>query len=110
MQKPTMQTQEAYDYNECTKYIEEKYGIDTRDFAGRFNKKDGKLSFDKTKPYEDFWHFILDNTDINNGSYFYLSEDWAEDFDDDDFRKIIMHYYMEEFGEGYGEIYFWVAW
>ena len=36
MKKPKPRTQTYLDYNECCDYIEQKYGYDTRDFAGKY--------------------------------------------------------------------------
>lgn len=107
MNKPTPKTFKALDYNECERYIERKYNVDLRDYAGKF--KGGDLN-EKNTPYLDFWHWILDYNDIKRGSFFYM------DFYDAEQQELwiqeILVLFEKEFVE-YMEgtcIEFWVDW
>ena len=95
-------------YNECIEYLEDKYKFKSRDFAGAFNEPR-----DHSKPYLDFWHFILaEHEYISNGSFFVIYTDEVEHLSDDDFRRIIYNYFFEEFSDQVddGAIEFWVEW
>ena len=53
-----------YNYHEVIDYIEKKYNIKTRDYAGKFGK-DGNTN----NEYQDFWHWVLQGNEyITNGS------------------------------------------
>jgi len=61
-------------------------------------------------PYQDFWHWIVENNSINNGGYFQLSN---YDFEtcEEDFQKTILEYFLSEFGEGENRrVEFYVEW
>jgi hypothetical protein len=67
---------EYIDFNEVTKQVETVTGRQTRDWAGAFNPV-----WDKTKPYQDFWHKFLDLHDVHNGCEVYIDfEEMAEWF------------------------------
>ena len=76
--KPERQTTTHYEYNNIIQYIEEKYGIDSRDYYGSFNKKKaqpwtGEPTKDSRPPYADFWHWVLEhNSECSNGSYIWF--------------------------------------
>jgi hypothetical protein len=173
--KPKKHTIEYYDYHECRDYLQEKYGYNERDYAGRHKKKeeldhfrlyqkltgdiqpfdghypdcsgkgggktiwrDGKkipateeqyrADFDlihaqyrryqdwtlehpetPKPPYQDFWHFVVEQTELSNGSMFTMSDDWLEYAEG--WQKTILEYYLSEFGEGEErEIQFQVNW
>lgn len=101
MDKPTIETISYYDFNKCTRYIEEKYGINTRDYAGMF--KNGEVNCEVE--YQDFWHWIMDNKDIHNECFFELLE--HDKWNMNDWQKEILQLYIDEFGE---EIEFYVWW
>lgn len=85
MEKPTKQKREPiYNYNEVIEYIEKKYGIETRDYYGKF--KDGH---DNGKEYCDFWHFICDHCEIYNGCSAMLFWSQIEEEDTPKFVKEI---------------------
>jgi hypothetical protein len=40
-----------------------------------------------------------------------MSLDWVDEYDEDDFRRIIVNHYFDEFGKpGEDSIKFWVEW
>lgn len=107
MEKPVPQTQTALDYIQCRDYLEDKYDYKERDYG----KKHSTGTYNPDAPYLDFWHYVLHNADeISNGAYFHMFDDWADDLEDDDFRKIILKRYFDEFGNGEEIIRFWVEW
>jgi hypothetical protein len=82
-----------WDYHQVISYIENKYQIDTRDCAG-------KHTGNPDAEYQDFWHWICDRYDINNGSFFEL--DIADGLDYDGtypWVKDILTKLLDEFGE-----------
>lgn len=122
----------VYDYDEVIRFIESKYKIKVRDFAdssSHFNKWANKKGY-KGKdpagkdrgssqiwyaeykkdpegyavcpPYQDFWHWILDQVEVERGADIDL--DVAEWLDDEDvekpeFVKTILQYLKSEFGD-----------
>ena len=110
MNKPLKKSIPRYDYHECCNYLQDKYGYNERDYYGHF--KDGK--FNKDVEYCDFWHWFIAHSYVpTNGSVVIMYEEWGEGLSDDDWRKIIINHYLDEFGEGeFGNrsIEFWVEW
>lgn len=94
MDKPQPETVTQYDFMKCRTFVDEKYGIDQNDYAGRWKK--GQHNEDA--PYQDFWHFIVERGDVHNDSTFTMFESWGEDAED--WQKLILGYYMDEFGSG----------
>lgn len=107
--KPKPETQTALDFHDCRDYIEKKYKIQMRDYAGRF-----KPPVDEKKPYLDFWHWIIDRYQINNDSFFnlYVTEDQDEYHLVPDWVKEILALFHKEFGEyeTKGYLKMWVSW
>jgi hypothetical protein len=120
--KPTPKTFSLLDWEECTLYINETHGIDTRDFANAHAQygewcaannqvpdgssqtqfaeyqadiKAGKLV---ERPYQDFWHWLLDVADIHRGGMLELDEEMGEDAEP--WQKQILALYLAEFGKG----------
>lgn len=64
MNKPVKQTRTYYDYHQCQKYLQEKYGYDERDYFGRH-----KLGYS-----------VKEMTDYGSGAYgeneYYYSVGW----------------------------------
>jgi len=109
MNKPVKRVHEYYDYNECRNYLEEKYGYDERDYANKLTARGiGSKADDDSVPYQDFWHYICDCTDIYNGCDFTMYSDWMDDAED--WQKEILQHYFDEFGDENGEIEFNVLW
>jgi len=105
MNKPKKRTREYLDYNECAKWIENKYKVDLRNYAGK--KFTGKPD---DPPYQDFWHYIVDSGDVSNGCFFYLDLYYIDGCTD--WQKEILKMFKDEFEE-YIEgtcIEFWVDW
>lgn len=105
--KPKQSTTTHYDYHECSAFIDKKYGINQDDYAARFST--GRL--DEPKPYQCFWDFVCDKSNLRNDSLFTMSEWWGEDAEE--WQKSILGYYMDEFGTGKSgdrSITFWVSW
>ena len=62
MEKPGLIPRAAIDFLDATEWIEKKYEVNVRDYAGRWVGE-----FNKNKPYLDFWHYICDEANISNG-------------------------------------------
>lgn len=133
MTKPKPKTRATLDFSECTDFIENKYNIDTRDFArshhqfgewcaaigeapatcppdateeqikasqeqyGRFKADiaSGKIV---DRPYQDFWHWLIDNADVRRGGTLELDEEMGEGAEP--WQKEILGLYLKEFGTG----------
>ena len=109
MDKPKSEILIYYDYPECTAWIEEQYGIDVRDYAGRFHG-----DHDESKPYLDFWHWLCDHEDIQNGGYVTFSYEvlaWLKDNGDiPGWAEEIYTHYLAEFADIHGEVEFCTWW
>lgn len=88
----------AYEWNAVQEYIEAKYGVELRGYKRGVDGHDDK--------YRDFWHWILDKTEIGNGTFFYLPEDYG---DADWWVKEILGMILTEFPELATE-HMWVSW
>lgn len=110
MKKPVKKTMEYLDFNECQDWINYKYDIDIRDYAGKFKGK----KIDSSTPYQDFWHSVLKkNDEIGRGSFFWLDLNfWKNDERTPDWEKEILRMFEDEFKEYIdgGSIEFWVDW
>ncbi len=91
-----------YHYNEVTDYLEALHKKNFRDYASHF--------LDSKQPYQDFWHYLTDSTEIHNGCEFCLPDvsvlqdktvpAWV--------REILKHYY-DFLGRDFDEP-MWVEW
>jgi hypothetical protein len=105
MKKPNEKTRQYYDYHECQDYLQKKYGYDERNYAD--HKFTGKPD---DAPYQDFWHFVIEMTNLNNGTFIYMNNDWLESAKEP-WQKEIIEHYLSEFGKGKNrEVQFFVAW
>lgn len=109
MDKPVKHTRTFYDYNECCKFIEEKYGYDTRNFAGK------RWDIEDDTPYLDFWHHLCNGVEIHNGCYFYMDDEALDEEygAKEEWLKTIYGHFLDEFGEGEKgsrQIEFYVWW
>lgn len=95
MEKPQKHTRSIYNYSECNDYIEKKYGIKTRDYAGYFGEDFGKREVDP--PYQDFWHWIIISR--GEGDIIVLSEDLIEAGEEEFWYAKILKLFLNEFGE-----------
>lgn len=121
LKKPTPKPRKAlYDYSEVISYIERKYKIDTRDYAGRWKETDSVKR--EAIPYQDFWHWVVDHNEVHNGCDIVL--DSGQLFhelslckSDEDYKTFykycpkfvleIMKLIQDEFGD---EVECWVSW
>lgn len=116
LNKPIKRQHEShYDYHECIEYIEKKNGYETREYPKR-----------GSKPYLDFWHWVLENAEISNGCYFKINTEWLDSLKEEiiekggsfktDWRKRIVDDLLKEFGTPDNDqdelvtIRFWVEW
>jgi len=112
MDKPVKKTREAFDYHECRDYLQDKYQYSERDYAGHFGEpaqnspavaaapieKNESVAWDEERPpYWDFWHFVIDHTEMHNGTYITMSEEWLPMATD--WQKEIIQHYIDEFAE-----------
>lgn len=108
LQKPTKKTGEPYwDFYEVMHYLEELHGKDFRDYAGRHSGK----KFDDKVPYQDFWHFVIDQNEVSNGCWIHLP-DWdyyMNNEETESWRKEIMQYFKDFLGDDYDER-MWCEW
>jgi hypothetical protein len=86
----------AHDWNKVEEYIEKKYKVELRGYKPEVDSQ-----------YRDFWHWLLDKTEIHNGTFFYLPEDYEGDADW--WQKEIMEMILKEFPELATEK-IWVSW
>lgn len=130
--KPKVKVSEPhFDYHEVIDYIEDKYKISVRGYTPKKPLSEERKAaiikhYGTGSTYLDFWHYILDGSEIHNGSYFYMNllgdhqegkADDDGDWDgDDDYRpswvREIQKMIYDEFKDDleYGEMRCWVAW
>lgn len=102
------QSKPFWDYYEVAHYLEELHGKNFRDYANKFGKA---RSDDEVIPYQDFWHWIMDQNEVSNGSWIHLPE-WEyfmNNKDTEPWKKEIMQYFKEFLGDDYDER-LWVEW
>ena len=97
MKKPEPKKVEVLEWNECIKYLEEEYHFKHSDYAGKFTNWEENA--DKEIPYQDFWHFIIDCQEVNNGGTIYFDNSCLIDCKEE-WQKTIMEYILSEFGKG----------
>lgn len=108
--KPKKKTWHLFDYIECNLFIENKYEINTRDYAGKFTSSE-QTSGVSSAPYQDFWHFVLDKAPISNGCIMTMCEWWFDGAEV--WQREIGMMFLDEFGEGENgdrSIEFYVWW
>lgn len=71
-----------FEWSEVTKEVEKIAGKEVRNWA---EKSFDSLDPNHTKPYQDFWHELIDYTEIHNDCYLTL-----------DFLEMIEYYESEE--------------
>jgi hypothetical protein len=126
--KPKPKTRAVLDFTECTRYIEGKYNITTRDYCrshlqfGEWCASKGEKVIDSRsdikgaqtqyarfnaaiasgkvieRPYQDFWHFLCDTVNPSRGGTIELHEDLADG--QEPWVKEILSLYLKEFGSG----------
>lgn len=105
MEKPTFKSLKYLDFNECCEWVGNKLGKDLTNYAGKtYDQADNDI------PYYNFWHWILDNNEIHNGCFFWLSLVGSDD--DPEWVKEILRTFGEEFKDYIdgNDIKFWVEW
>lgn len=107
------------DYHACAHYIEKKYDVRLRNWSKKFYDNPNK----EDRPYQDFWHWIVENNPhLTNGSEirFCIKRDhfddklWCKPSEDKMWILDVLDLWDKEFGE-YVEDYeglleFWVEW
>lgn len=123
MDKPVKKVRTPiYDWNECMKYLREKYGVDERDYAGKFKRNAVGALRTNNRPYLDFWHWVVDQkSPVRGGEVWVGPEDVRElatrEVKEDEklpadlkgWRGRILGLLLEEFGEN-GEQTFLTDW
>lgn len=112
LKKPVKIAAEPYwNYFQVQHYLEEKYGIELRNYKPKKKPKEGQ-----PKTF-DFWSMLVDDYDIHNDTYVDLAiEEWLEVEDDYEHYgdgnplvlKEIAQLFLDEFGED--EMHCWVSW
>jgi len=110
MKKPKklLKRTEYYNYNSCVKYINKKYDIDIRDYAG----KPGGKGNTKTIHF-DFWHWILHHyiDSIQNPCELTLNIDkMIKLADEEDWVLEILALFEKEFFQNKREHIFLIEW
>lgn len=95
----------CYNYQECEDYIENKYKIKIRDYAGKWSKKSSINT-----PYQDYWHFILKKYDyIKNDSFFDMEICYMRE-NAEPWQNAITDIFEKEFANDGGIVEFFVSW
>lgn len=93
------------------KLLGKKYGWNYRDMAGRHGKN-GRAD----QPYQDVWHWLLDNdfSEISNGSIRSISNDCLTDAETPDYVKTVVKAIFDEVKDHPAldgdTVHFWVEW
>lgn len=103
--KPQKRVRSCYDYRECRDYLQQKYGYDERDYAGKYR---GNGVRDDVE-YLDFWHWVVENHEIHNGCYVVFGRN-RELQNDPAWVKKIYSRYLDEFADENGELEMYVWW
>ena len=82
----------AYAYHECRDYLQARDGYDERDYAGTFRGH-------PQAPYQDFWHFVLEQAPhlCSEGACFTMDDSWTVDVEP--WQRAIVLKYLETFGQ-----------
>ena len=96
MKKPIKKVKEAYDWNECQKYIEKKYNFEYKDTLNYFKK----APFNKDLEYRNFWNWIVDKKEPYRGSYIeFSSDDLDPEETEEEWVRDIIQILFDEFDE-----------
>jgi hypothetical protein len=110
LKKPVKKQSDPYwDFHEVMHYLEKLHGRNFRDYAGKFGADAGE----EERPYQDFWHWIIDQNEISNGCWMHLP-DWeyymvTDAANTEPWKKEIMQYFKDFLGNDYHER-LWVEW
>ena len=83
------------DYGEADR--EGKKRGESRIWFGEFQKEIERGQITE-RPYQDFWHFLINNFNIVRGGFFDLDEELIKEIDAEDWQKYILGLYLKEFG------------
>jgi hypothetical protein len=97
MNKPEKKTisRTSYDWSESVKWIEQKLGRKLRDYGAKFEGENKSID----NVYRDYWHYICDIQEISNPCYIYVSSEWIEFGDAEDWQNEITQAFIDEFGD-----------
>jgi hypothetical protein len=88
-----------YNFFEVMHYLEEVHKKNFRDYAGKFGKNS-----DMEKPYQDFWHWMIDINDVQNGGWVCLPDlSYLDDPEVPTWKKEIIEYFHLFLGNEYDE-------
>jgi hypothetical protein len=91
------QTLTFYDWGNITDEVERRTGRDTRNWANKSWSADTP-----DRPYQDFWHMVLDVYEIHNGCF-------IDSFDVNDIWEYYMdkpnHEWVKEVVDAYNEVF-----
>lgn len=116
LKKPEKKTSSYWTYREVINYIEQKYNIQTRGYSPKngFTSKqlEDRTDYDKKhnlKPYLDFYHWVIDNYEVNNRCLFTL---WYDPDDEHvpEWVKEILKMIFDEFEPERAEMEMYVSW
>lgn len=103
--RPKKETRSYFDYNKCRDYLQAKYGYDERDYAGKFVGKGVR----ENVPYLDFWHWVLNHHQIQNGCFVVFTR-WEYEDIEEEWVKVIYGHYLDEFADKEGNLDLYVWW
>lgn len=95
----------AFVWREVRDFIQKKYKVDLDDYKGKF-KKNAKPD---TK-YCNFWHWMVEDSDIHNGCFTWLGWDWLDSDETEPWIKEILTMIMKEFAPKDDDLKLWVDW
>ena len=110
--EPYVVTKTVMNFIDMCSFIDEKYGINQRNYAGK-TYAHGSEGYDK--PYQDFWHYQMDNS-VHfpaNDSFGHINLQYQLDDAKEDWQREIAQLWLDEYGEfadSDGEIELWVSW
>ncbi len=84
-----------YDWHEVETYIQKKYKRELRNWAG--HEFTGRPD---DPPYQDIWHYIVDGSDVHNGSSFYLQFEDPYIPDGSEWVREVLDIIQKEFAPG----------
>jgi len=107
MEKPKQKTRPAlYDWHEMVDYVEKKYKINVRDYAGKY--KNALPGWEDTE-YQDYWHFMLTIWDeVSNGGEESINFSNLLEMCEHEWQKEITRLFLAEFGDE--DLVVWIEW
>jgi len=105
MDKPTTSTLEYHSYHNVREWIKHKYNRDIDDWYGMFEN-----GHDESKEFADFWSRFICDSDITNGSVYYLYSETEEDKNVREWVREITKIIFDEFSPDRKPIIFVLNW